>query len=139
MEEAKDGMDISLCVIDKKEKILQFSGAYNNLYLIRNKELLEYPADRMPIGIFDSSDKYFSSQDIPYFPGDMIYMFSDGYADQFGGPNSKKFKYSALKEFLLNIHYLPIKEQKQKLENEFLKWKGDNPQTDDVLIMGLRL
>ena len=138
-EEAKDGMDITLCVIDRSKKMVQYSGAYNSLYLIRNEELLEYPADRMPIGIFDLSDKSFTSQDFPYLPNDIIYMFSDGYADQFGGPNSKKFKYSALKELLIKIHNLPLKEQKKILESEFLKWKGANPQTDDVLIMGLRL
>ncbi|MGD0340968.1 MAG: tetratricopeptide repeat protein [Bacteroidales bacterium] len=138
-EEAKDGMDIALCVIDRSKKIIQYSGAYNSLYLIRKGELFEYPADRMPIGIFDLSDKSFTSQNIQYIPGDMIYMFSDGYADQFGGPNMKKFKYSAFKELLLKVQILPIKEQKKKLETEFLKWKGDNPQTDDVLVIGLRL
>ena len=138
-EEAKDGMDIELCVIDKSKKTIQYSGAYNSLYLIRNGELIEYQADRMPIGIFDLSGKSFTSQDISYLTGDIIYMFSDGYADQFGGPNSKKFKYSALKELLIKIYGLPLKEQKKRLESEFLKWKGENPQTDDVLIMGLRL
>jgi serine phosphatase RsbU (regulator of sigma subunit) len=93
----------------------------------------------MPIGIHDLSAKSFASQDIPYLTGDIIYMISDGYADQFGGPNSKKFKYSALKELLLKIHMLPLKEQKKKLESNFFKWKGDNPQTDDVLIMGMKL
>jgi serine phosphatase RsbU (regulator of sigma subunit) len=138
-EEAKDGMDIALCVIDRSKKMIQYSGAYNSLYLIRKGELIEYPADRMPIGIFDFSDKSFASQDIPFLPGDIIYMFSDGYADQFGGPNNKKFKYSALKELMIRIHGLPLKEQKKRLETEFLKWKGENPQTDDVLIMGFRL
>jgi serine phosphatase RsbU (regulator of sigma subunit) len=138
-EEAKDGMDIELCVIDRSKKTIQYSGAYNSLYLIRNGELIEYQADRMPIGIFDLSGKSFTSQDISYLTGDIIYMFSDGYADQFGGPNSKKFKYSALKELLIKIYGLPLKEQKKRLESEFLKWKGENPQTDDVLIMGLRL
>jgi serine phosphatase RsbU (regulator of sigma subunit) len=138
-EEAKDGMDISLCVVDEKKKTVQYSGAYNNLYLIRNGELLEYLADRMPIGIHDLSEKCFTSQDSPSLPGDIIYMFSDGYADQFGGPNSKKFKYSALKELLIKIHNLPLKEQKKRLESEFFKWKGENPQTDDVLIIGMKL
>jgi serine phosphatase RsbU (regulator of sigma subunit) len=138
-EEAKDGMDISLCIIDRSKNIIQYSGAYNNLYIIRNGELTEYQADRMPIGIFDFSDKEFTSTNIPILPGDIIYMFSDGYADQFGGPNNKKFKYSALKELLLKIHQLPVREQKKRLENEFFRWKGDNSQTDDVLIMGLKL
>jgi len=138
-EEARDGMDIALCVIDRKNNSLQFSGAYNNLYLIHAGELVEYPADRMPIGIFEHADGDFICQNIKYNPGDIIYMFSDGYADQFGGPNHKKFKYSNLKNLLAEIHKLPLPDQRNRLESEFLKWKGDNPQTDDVLIVGLRL
>lgn len=138
-DEAKDGMDISICIIDKKAKTLQFSGAYNNLYRISNGELIEYTADRMPIGIFDISDKDFTSQNISYLPGDIIYMYSDGYADQFGGPNVKKFKYAALKELLLRIHQNPMKVQRDILEKEFFSWKGKNPQTDDVIVVGLKL
>jgi len=138
-EEARDGMDIALCVIDRIKNSIQYSGAYNNLYLIRSGELSEYNADRMPIGIFELGDNNFTSQDIPYHPGDIIYMFSDGFADQFGGPNSKKFKNKNLKALLLEIHNLPLEEQRNRLESEFLKWKGTNPQTDDVLILGLQL
>ena len=138
-EEQKDGMDISLCVIDRSKKIIQYSGAYNNLYLIRNNELIEFPADRMPIGIFDTSHIDFRTTEIPYLTGDIIYLFSDGYADQFGGPVNKKFKYTHLKEVLASIHKLPLKEQKKRLEKAFLDWKGSNPQIDDVLVMGLKL
>jgi len=138
-EEAKDGMDISLCVIDKKSKTIQYSGAFNNLYMISNGELTEFQADRMPIGIFDLSDNDFTSQEIRYRSGDIIYMYSDGYADQFGGPNRKKFKYIALKELLLRIHKKPMKQQRDILEKEFIAWKGENPQTDDVIILGLKL
>jgi serine phosphatase RsbU (regulator of sigma subunit) len=138
-EATKDGMDISLCVIDSKKRSLQFSGAYNNLYLIRNNELIEYPADRMPIAIFDRAGSNFKRHDIETLHGDVIYMFSDGYADQFGGPNSKKFKYATLKSLLIEIHELPMKKQKIRLENEFNVWKGSNSQVDDVLILGLKL
>jgi serine phosphatase RsbU (regulator of sigma subunit) len=138
-EEQKDGMDIALCVIDKSKKMIQYSGAFNNLYLIRNGELNEYPADRMPIGIFERSDIEFKTNEIPSLPGDLIYMFSDGYADQFGGPNLKKFKYAQLKEVLVSVHMLPLKEQKKRLEKAFLDWKGDNPQIDDVLLMGYKI
>jgi serine phosphatase RsbU (regulator of sigma subunit) len=138
-DETKDGMDISLCIIDKSESIIQFSGAYNNLYLVRDGELIEYPADRMPIGIFDNADSNFKRIDIDIVPNDIIYMFSDGYADQFGGPNHKKFKYSPLKALLTEIHMLPLTHQKQRLEKEFNDWKGINPQIDDVLIFGLKL
>ncbi|OFY63520.1 MAG: hypothetical protein A2Y71_12230 [Bacteroidetes bacterium RBG_13_42_15] len=138
-EEARDGMDIALCVIDRIKNSIQYSGAYNNLYLIRSGELSEYNADRMPIGIFELGDNNFTSQDIPYHSGDIIYMFSDGYADQFGGLNTKKFKNKNLKALLLEIHNLPLEEQRNRLESEFLNWKGKNPQTDDVLILGLQL
>jgi serine phosphatase RsbU (regulator of sigma subunit) len=138
-EEAKDGMDIALCVIDKKQNSLQYSGAYNNLWLVRNNELTEYPADRMPIGYYDDHNKRFSKHEISIRTGDLIYMFSDGYADQFGGPNTKKFKYAQLKEFILKINRKPLKEQKKLLESRFLEWKGSNEQTDDVLVIGLKI
>ena len=138
-DETKDGMDISLCIIERTKNSIQYSGAYNNLYLIRSGELFEYPADRMPIGIFDNEDSHFKRNDIDVIFGDIIYMFSDGYADQFGGPDHKKFKYSALKTLLTEIHRLPFSQQKQKLEKEFNEWKGTNPQIDDVLILGLKL
>jgi serine phosphatase RsbU (regulator of sigma subunit) len=138
-DESKDGMDMSISVIDKKKKHLEFSGAHNNLYLIRNNELAEYKADRMPVGYYDDADKRFSKYDIDILPGDMIYMFSDGYADQFGGPDNKKFKYSTLKELLLKIHKLPLKDQKNLLEREFILWRNGYTQVDDVLIMGMKL
>jgi serine phosphatase RsbU (regulator of sigma subunit) len=138
-DEARDGMDIALCIIDKAKKTIQYSGAMNNMYLIREGELTEYFADRIPIGIFELSNDNFTSQNIQYHPGDLIYMFSDGYADQFGGPNTKKFKYTALKALLLEIHGLPLEEQRNRLESTFLDWKGDRAQTDDVLIVGLKL
>jgi serine phosphatase RsbU (regulator of sigma subunit) len=137
--QAKDGMDISVCSVDRTKNIIQYSGAYNNLYLIRSGELTEYHADRMPIGIYDMSERDFASQEIPSMPGDLIYMYSDGYADQFGGPDNKKFKYSALKALLTEIHDLPLQKQKQKLEKKFVEWKGEFPQTDDVLIIGFRI
>jgi serine phosphatase RsbU (regulator of sigma subunit) len=137
--EAKDGMDISLCVIDRTKNVLQYSGANNNLYMVRNGELIDYHADRMPIGIYDLEDKDFTSQNIQTMPGDLIYMFSDGYADQFGGANHKKFNYSTLKALLTEIHKLPLTEQKQILEKHFFDWKGNSTQIDDVLILGLRI
>ncbi|MBN2632646.1 MAG: tetratricopeptide repeat protein [Bacteroidales bacterium] len=138
-EETKDGMDIALCVIDEKDKTIQYSGAYNSLYLVRDGELKEYRGDRMPIGIFDKSDISFTTNIIPSEPGDIIYMLSDGYADQFGGPNNKKFMYSRLKELIIAIHNLPVDEQKKELEKAFSDWRGDNQQIDDVMVMGLRL
>ena len=138
-QEAKDGMDICLCVIDKAKKTLQFSGAYNNLYLIRNDELIEYNADRMPIAIFDMEDKGFKTNNIEILFGDILYMFSDGYADQFGGPFNKKYKYASFKTFLLSIHKYPMSIQHQKLDEEFVSWMASNSQIDDVLILGLKV
>ena len=138
-EGTKDGMDISLCVIDEKTKTLHYSGAYNDLYLIRNNELIEYRADHMPIGIYERSDENFTRHDIETLPGDIVYMFSDGFADQFGGPNGKKYKYATLKAFLIKIHNLPVSKQEKELESEFDCWKGPNAQLDDVLVLGLRL
>jgi serine phosphatase RsbU (regulator of sigma subunit) len=139
INEAKDGMDISICVIDRKRNTLQFSGAYNNLYLVRNGELNEYNADRMPIGYYDDEDKKFTSRLIETQTGDMIYMYSDGYADQFGGADHKKFKYTALKNMVLEICKLPLWEQRDKLEKRFLEWRGSQEQTDDVIVLGYRL
>jgi len=138
-DEAKDGMDISLCVIDMSENKLQFSGANNNLYLIRNNELYEYPADKMPIGISEKTDPDFKSIFIDIFSEDIIYILSDGYADQFGGPNHKKYKFTALKDLLLKIHKFPLSEQREKLANEFYEWKGINEQIDDIVIIGLKI
>ena len=138
-QETKDGIDISLCIINYTKKQIQFSGAFNNLYLIRNDELIEFRADRMPIGVSIFSNRSFATQDILYYPGDIIYMFSDGYADQFGGPANKKFKYTSLKKLLIDVHKLPVIKQQNILEKEFNFWKGDMIQTDDVLIIGLRL
>jgi serine phosphatase RsbU (regulator of sigma subunit) len=138
-EEAKDGMDLSLCVLDKKTRIILYSGAYNNLYHISDHHLTEYNADRMPIGIHDTSDKNFSFNQIQAKCGDLIYMFSDGYADQFGGRDQKKFKYTAFRNLLLEIHDQPLSTQKRRLESEFYKWKGNNPQTDDVTVIGIRI
>jgi serine phosphatase RsbU (regulator of sigma subunit) len=137
--EAKDGMDISICIIDKSNHSVQYSGANNNLYLVRNNLLIEYKADRMPIGYSDDMVNSFTSHSINIYPEDVLYMFSDGYPDQFGGPNRKKFKYSAFKALLLEIHKNPLGKQKKRLEREFNKWKGNEQQTDDVLILGFRI
>jgi serine phosphatase RsbU (regulator of sigma subunit) len=138
-QEAKDGMDIALCVIDKKQNMLHYSGAYNNLYMVRKNVLTEYNADRMPIGYCDDQEKRFSKHEIVIKPGDMIYMFSDGFADQFGGPNTKKFKYAQFKELILKINRKPLKDQRKLLESKFYEWKGVNDQTDDVLVIGIKL
>ncbi len=137
--EAKDGMDIALCIIDPKENKLQYAGAYNPLYLIRNNELISLKADRMPIGIHILEKESFTNHEIDILKGDMIYIFTDGYIDQFGGPNTAKFKITPFKEMLISMRDKSMSEQKRILETEFDNWKGDKEQIDDVLVMGIKV
>ena len=139
LSENKDGMDISLCVIDLNEMELDFSGAFNPLYLIRNGVLIETRGDKMPIGINAVVEKSFSNHTIKLEEGDLIYLFSDGYPDQFGGPHDKKFKYSSLKDLLVRIHRKPMETQKKELERSFIRWKADSEQVDDVLLIGIKI
>jgi len=136
--EAKDGMDISLSVYNTKTRVLQYSGAYNPLYHIRQGKLTELKADRMPIAIYVNMEMVFSTKNLQIRKGDVIYMFSDGYADQFGGPEGRKFKYKPMKELLIDIHEQPMHKQKMILEKRFEQWKGSLPQIDDVILMGVR-
>jgi serine phosphatase RsbU (regulator of sigma subunit) len=106
--ENKDGMDMALCIYHKKKKLLEYAGAYNPLYLIRDGELQEYKADRMPIGIYHIEKESFTNHEINIEKGDAIYIFSDGYADQFGGPGQTKFKSGNLKKLLLEINKKPM-------------------------------
>jgi serine phosphatase RsbU (regulator of sigma subunit) len=137
-EEPKDGMDLAFCIIDKENKTIDYAGANNPLYIIRNNELMEFKADRMPIGINAIEEKSFTNHKIKYFPEDILYLFSDGFVDQFGGPQDKKFKYGPFKNLLLEIHSLPMDDQKNKIQETFKNWKGDLEQIDDVLIIGLK-
>lgn len=105
--------------------------------MIRNNELQKIAGDRMPIGIFKGTEEPFSTQSIRIEPGDRFYMFSDGYADQFGGKLGKKFMYKAFRKLLLDIHHLTMQQQHEKLGTMFDEWKGDLEQVDDVLVMGL--
>ncbi len=137
--EAKDGMDISLCIYDKKNKQLRYSGANNPLYLLRNGELTILPADKIPIGISDSSTESFTEHLIELSSNDTIYIFSDGFADQFGGPDGKKFKYNRFRETLKTIQKMSMLTQKQELEKIFENWKSNVDQIDDVLVIGFRI
>ena len=140
-ETAHDGMDLALCVIDFKKNQLQFSGAFNPLLLIRNKETQLYRGDNIPIGISykDELEGSFTLNEIDIQKGDVIYMFSDGYADQFGGEKGKKFSSKRLYEVLLNIHRKPMNEQKVVLERTMEDWMKESEQIDDITIMGIRL
>ncbi len=135
-----DGMDLSLCTLNTKTNLLQYAGAYNPIYIIKNGELIELESDKFPIGVNTNGviDEY-TNHIIQLSKGDCIYMFSDGYADQFGGPKGKKLKYSTLRNMLLANHILSMTEQKLKYAKIFNDWKGELEQVDDVLLMGIRV
>ena len=137
--EAADGMDLAFCVLHKNRKTLQFSGAYNPLFIFKGGEFKEYKADRMPIGIYYGKMEAFTNYEINIRKGDTIYIFSDGFADQFGGPESEKYKKSNLKRLLSEIYYRPMAEQRNIIEKEFKKWKGSADQIDDITIIGVRI
>jgi len=142
-DEVKDGMDIALCSLEGNK--LQYAGANNPLWIIRTSpdgrqdgELLETKADKQPIGKFDKQTPY-TTHTFELEKGDSIYIFSDGYADQFGGDRGKKFKSKSFKELLLSIQDKPMNEQKEIIDNTFEVWKGDLEQIDDVCIIGVRI
>ncbi len=138
-DEQMDGMDIALCTYDSDRKSLKYAGAYNPLYLVRQETLQIVPANRMTISYpyGDAGNFQTHSQDLQ--PGDQLYLFSDGFADQFGGPNRKKFKYKRFRELLLSLSEKSMEQQKKHLHDQFISWKGDEEQYDDVAILGLRI
>ncbi len=135
----RDGMDIALCALDLDKMKMQYAGAKNPLYLIRDGELITYKADKHPIGYVGDDFSKFSDHEINLQKGDLLYTFSDGFADQFGGERGKKYKYKQFKEFLLSISHLPMEEQQKKVSEEFETWMGDFEQLDDVLVIGVRI
>lgn len=135
-QHVKDGMDISMCLV--KGLKLFFSGAHNSLWLVRNNAIIEYAADKQPVGQFEYS-KPFGTQEIQLEKNDIVYLFSDGYVDQFGGPKGKKFKTKSLKKLILTINNLSLHEQKEALKKEFNLWKGNLEQVDDVCIIGFKI
>lgn len=135
-----DGMDIALCAFNPQKMILEYSGAYNPLWLVRNGDVMEFKADKFPVGAFvDKEIRIFQNHEIPVRKGDMIYLFSDGFADQFGGSEGKKFKYKQLKTMLTEISARTGAEQKAILERTFTEWMGKLGQVDDVLVIGVRI
>lgn len=137
---SKDGMDMALCIIDKKSLEMQFAGAYNSAFIIRGNEFSELKADKMPIGIHAIKvDKPFSNQEFKLKKQDMLYLFSDGYADQFGGEKGLKFKQNTFKDLLAEIAKLPVDEQQEKIESKMRAWQGDFAQLDDMMIIGIRI
>jgi phosphate binding protein len=137
-DESKDGMEMAICVVDFDQKKVQFSGAFRPMYLIRNWELQEIKGDRMPIGLYDNELVSFSDKELQFLEEDIIYLFSDGYVDQIGGPNRKTFRAKNFKQLLLSIHMKTMDEQKATLEHAFEQWKSDAEQIDDIMVMGIK-
>lgn len=139
-EGVQDGMEISVISIDIKKGTLEFAAARQPVYRVRENELLKLSPDRFPIGIY--SGQYlqeFNNQQIQIESGDTIYMFTDGYSDQFGGPEKKKFKTLQFQKLLLSIQHFPMEEQKLILNKKIEDWKGDFEQVDDIMIIGIRI
>ncbi|MEZ4937783.1 MAG: SpoIIE family protein phosphatase [Crocinitomicaceae bacterium] len=150
----KDGMDIALCALDLLDRKVWFAGAHNPLYRITDidtpvseelrtldmgeRKLIEYKASKQPVGAFDHMEP-FQTTEIQLEPGDCIYLFSDGYADQFGGEKGKKYKYADFKKLLMEIESKEMDTQKEMLDVEFNRWKGELEQIDDICIIGLRV
>ena len=133
----RDGMDIGLCVIDRKRKKLEYSGAFFPLYLIRGNSLTEIKGDKIIIGMNPEGLEY-TSHELDLFDDDILYIFSDGYADQFGGNENKKFMYRRFRYLLTRIHSFPITDQKSILDDNIRTWMASNPQVDDIMVLGFR-
>jgi len=142
--ERRDGMDISVIIIDKEKNNVQFAGAYNPAWLIKRNqsdiELVEFPADKMPIGLHSKTVLPFNSVEHAYGKGDFVYLFTDGFEDQFGGHDGRKFLRKNFKDLIVSFHDTPLLEQKKSISDAFDIWKGDKyQQVDDVLILGIEL
>lgn len=136
----KDGMDIAMCSIDFENNYLEYAGAYNPLYLVRDGELTEIKGDKFPIGVFVGEElKKFAGHKIDIQKGDCIYIFSDGFADQFGGPYGKKFKIARFRELIINISKYPIDRQNELLDETMREWQGDLEQVDDIVVIGIKI
>ncbi len=135
-ENVYDGMDIALCSLRGNK--LEFSGAHNSLWLIRNNKLKIYKADALSISNYPLQDS-FTNYEIDVLKGDMLYIFTDGLRDQFGGEKNKRLKISGFKELILKIHQMPLQQQKDYLNTFLNEWKGNNEQLDDICIMGIKI
>jgi serine phosphatase RsbU (regulator of sigma subunit) len=136
----KDGMDLGLCTLNQKTRELQYAGAYNPLYIVTKNGLTETKADKLPIGMnTDGVVDIYQNHVFNLEKGDCVYVFSDGYADQFGGPHGKKFKYAQLRKLLEGLFNVPMQEQKKALIKAFEDWMGDEAQIDDICVIGVRV
>lgn len=137
-DQRKDGMDMALLKFNKDKTKVDYSGANMPFHLIRNGEMTVIKGDKQPIGYFQNKTP-FNNHELSLLPGDIIYLFSDGYPDQFGGPKDKKFKSKPLKELLINIASLPMSEQRKILTKTLNDWKGNQDQIDDITMMGIKI
>jgi tetratricopeptide (TPR) repeat protein len=135
----KDGMDCSLVVIDKNKQQLSYAAANNPVWIVRTGELLELAPDKMPVGKHDKDQVPFLEHTIPLQRGDVVYTFTDGMPDQFGGPKGKKFMYKPMKQLLISIAHLPMHEQKEKISGVINGWKEGYDQIDDICVIGIRI
>lgn len=137
-EEIKEGMDIAICTLNKKTNKLYYAGANNSMYYVSKETLTEIKADKQPIGKYEHT-KPFTSHKIQLVSGDLVYLFSDGFPDQFGGPKDRKFMYKPFRQLLLNNSRKTMEEQQEILSNTFENWKGNGEQIDDVCVVGIKV
>ncbi len=138
VDEAKDGMDMAIITIDLDNNKLYYAGANNPLFLIQNGEMLQIKADKMPVAIYHKLEP-FKLHEFELTRNNMLYIFSDGYQDQFGGEDGRKYMTKRFREYLQTLEKYPLSEQKDKLYDEFIKWRGEREQIDDVLVFGIKL
>ena len=136
----RDGMDICLVSIDRKTNMIEYAGAFNPLYIFHNSKFIKIDSDKCAVGGYMGEKlTSFKNHEYSFSKGDMIYLFSDGYADQFGGEEDTKFLVKRFRELLLKIHHESVEDQKLILQQVHKEWKGDSHQVDDILIIGIRL
>jgi serine phosphatase RsbU (regulator of sigma subunit) len=138
--ELRDGMDIVLCVFERNSKRLMYAGAINPLYIVRNDELIQLKGNRFSIGsYYDQKLRPFSLQEFELQEGDLLYLFTDGFADQFGGDSDRKLSHRRFRELLLSLQNMPMHAQREVLNNQLEAWMGGVAQTDDVCVLGIRI
>lgn len=136
----RDGMDLAICRIDKDRKQLEYSGANNPIYIVRDNQVQEIKANKFPIGSYNEGEKKeFTNHRIDLQKDDMVYVFSDGYADQFGGPKGKKFMYKQFRQILAEVATLNVEKQREKLNTTIENWMQNQEQIDDILVMGVKV
>jgi len=138
LKEARDSIDMALCIFNYKSNEFQFSGANRPLFIVRDGELREIKPDKMPIGLAPLKEEPFTNKTGSFSDEDMFYLFSDGFPDQFGGSNDKKFRYSQFRGLITGVATLNAAEQKHIIDNTFAAWKGDTQQIDDVMVFGFK-